>query len=107
MQLSNSRVRITTYIGWVNKEIGFGWTGVDSTISPEEWMAFQAYHGVNGAQHQTNFNNLVAQGYRMISLSVYGDPSNPLYAAVWIQRGGPAFIAVHGVDANGYQSFFN
>ena len=70
-------------------------------------MSFQAYHGVSGAQHQTNFNKLVAQDYRMISLSVYGDPGNPLYAAVWVQRGGPAFVAVHGVDANGYQTFFN
>lgn len=70
-------------------------------------MAFRAYHGVNGAQHQTNFNSLVAQGYRMISLSVYGEPGNPLYAAVWVQRSGPAFVAVHGVDSNGYQSFFN
>jgi len=43
---------------------------------------FNAYHGVSSAQHQTNFNHLVAQGYRMISLSVYGDPGNPLYAAV-------------------------
>ena len=43
----------------------------------------------------------------MISLSVYGDPGNPLYAAVWVQRGGPAWEAVHGVDSNGYQSFFN
>src|SRR5712691_11742341 len=68
---------------------------------------FQAYHGVTGAQHQTNFNNLAAQGYRMISLSVYGDSGNPLYAAVWVQRGGAAWVAVHGVDSNGYQSFFN
>src|SRR5579872_5584053 len=67
---------------------------------------FQAYHGVSGAQHQTNFNNLSAQGYRMISLSVYGDPGNALYAAVWVQRSGPAWVAVHGVDAAGYQSFF-
>jgi CubicO group peptidase (beta-lactamase class C family) len=68
---------------------------------------FQAYHGVTGAQHQANFNTLSAQGYRMISLSVYGDPADPRYAAVWVQRGGPAWVAVHGVDSAGYQSFFN
>jgi CubicO group peptidase (beta-lactamase class C family) len=68
---------------------------------------FEAYHGVTGAQHQTNFNNLLAKGYRMISLSVYGDPGSPLYAAVWVQRGGPAWAAVHGVDSAGYQTFFN
>jgi hypothetical protein len=68
---------------------------------------FEAYHGVTGAQHQTNFNKFSAQGYRMISLSVYGDPGNPLYAAVWVQRQGAAWEAVHGVDAAGYQNFFN
>jgi hypothetical protein len=68
---------------------------------------FQAYHGVAGAQHQTNFNNLSAQGFRMISLSVYGDPNDARYAAVWVQRQGTAWVAVHGVDSAGYQSFFN
>src|SRR5262245_47206970 len=68
---------------------------------------FQAYHGVTGAQHQANFNIYSAQGFRMISLSVYSDPSDARYAAVWVQRSGPAWVAVHGVDAAGYQSFFN
>src|SRR5262249_31973631 len=63
--------------------------------------------GATSAQHQTNFDNLTAQGYRMISLSVYGDPSDARYAAVWVQRGGPAWVAVHNVDPLGYQSFFN
>jgi hypothetical protein len=68
---------------------------------------FQAYHGVTGNQHQQNFNSLSAQGFRMISLSVYGDPSDARYAAVWVQRQGTAWVAVHGVDSAGYQSFFN
>ena len=37
---------------------------------------FEAYHGVTAAQHQANVNKFSAQGYRMISLSVYGDPSD-------------------------------
>src|SRR5262245_59457461 len=68
---------------------------------------FQAYHGVTGAQHQTNFNSLSSQGYRMISLSVYGDPGDARYAAVWVRRGGAGWVAIHGVDSAGYQSFFN
>lgn len=69
-------------------------------------MLFQAYHGVTAAEHQANFDKWSAQGYRMISLSAYGDPGNALYAAVWVQRGGPAWVAIHGVDAAGYQAFF-
>ena len=68
---------------------------------------FQAYHGVSSAEHQAKFNALSQQGYRMISLSVYGDPGSAQYAAVWVQRSGAAWVAVHGVDAAGYQSFFN
>src|SRR5215467_15309587 len=68
---------------------------------------FQAYHGVTSGQHQSNFNHLSAQGYRMISLSVYGNPGDARYAAVWVQRGGSAWVAVHGVNAAGYQSFFD
>ncbi len=68
---------------------------------------FEAYHGVTSAQHQTNFDRLSSHGYRMISLSVYGDPGDARYAAVWVQRAGAAFAAVHGVDANGYQAAFN
>ena len=51
-------------------------------------MAFEAYHGVTGAEHQTRFNRLGRPGYRMISLSVHGEPGNPRYSAVWVQRGG-------------------
>ena len=68
---------------------------------------FEAYHGVTAAEHQARFDQLSASGYRMISLSVYGDPPGVRYAAVWVQRPGPAFAAVHGVDATGYQGFFD
>jgi CubicO group peptidase (beta-lactamase class C family) len=69
--------------------------------------SFQAYHGIAAAEHQARIDKWSAQGYRIISLSVYGDPDRPLYAAVWIHRAGPAWQEVHGVDANGYQSFLD
>src|SRR5438874_1695705 len=72
-----------------------------------EHTMFEAYHGVTGAQHQTNFDRLSGHGFRMISLSVYGEPADPRYAAVWVQRSGAAWVAVHGVNSAGYQSFFN
>jgi CubicO group peptidase (beta-lactamase class C family) len=75
-----------------------------SALSP---FPITAYHGVSGAVHQQKFNELSGQGYRILSLSVYGDRSNPLYAAVWIKRAGPAWAAIHGVDAAGYQTQFN
>jgi hypothetical protein len=69
--------------------------------------AFHAYHGVTNAEHQAHIDKGSVQGYRMISLSVYGDPDQPLYAAVWVRRDGPAWKAIHDVDATDYQSFFD
>lgn len=68
---------------------------------------FSAYHGVTGSEHQNQFNNLFSQGYRIISLSVYGDSADPRYAAVWVKRDGPAWFAIHGINAAQYQAFFN
>ncbi|GAA2607206.1 hypothetical protein [Paractinoplanes durhamensis] len=69
--------------------------------------AVTAYHGVSGAVHQQRFDSLIQQGYRMISVSVYGSRFSPLYAAVWVQRGGPAWAALHGLNAAGYQARFD
>ncbi|MGH8550752.1 MAG: hypothetical protein ACRERU_19555 [Methylococcales bacterium] len=46
-------------------------------------------------------------GFRPISLSASGPPGDARYAAVWVQRPGPAWIAVHNLDANQYQARFN
>jgi hypothetical protein len=70
-------------------------------------MEFQAYHGVNAATHQAHFNTLSKAGFGMISLSVYGDPGDAQYAAVWVNRPMPPWSAIHGVDGNAYQAWFN
>lgn len=67
----------------------------------------EAYHGVNHATHQANFDRLSKQGYRMISLSVYGNPGTAQYAAVWVQRSGAAWEAIHGANSSEYQAFFD
>ena len=70
-------------------------------------MDFIAYHDRTSADHQPHFNQLFPQGYRMISLSVYGARHDERYAAVWVRRGGPDWSAVHGVDGAGYQAAFD
>lgn len=70
-------------------------------------MSWVAYHDRNSAYHQTQFDSLSPKGWRLISISVYGSRGNELYAAVWVDRAGPAWSAVHGVDAAGYQAAFN
>jgi hypothetical protein len=69
--------------------------------------ALEAYHNNTGSQHQDRFKTLSREGFRLISLSCYGDPDEPLYAAVWEQTSGPAWNAIHGVSPNEFQAKFN
>lgn len=69
--------------------------------------AWVATHDRSHADYQNQWNTLVPQGYRPISLSVYGNPAQPLYAAVWVQRSGPAFAGIHGATAAQFQTFFD
>lgn len=69
--------------------------------------SFVAYHDRSHADHQKQWDSLVPKGFRPISLSVYGARSNPLYAAVWVQRPGPAFAGIHGATAGDFQKFFD
>jgi CubicO group peptidase (beta-lactamase class C family) len=67
---------------------------------------FVAYHGKTSSEHQAQFSSLSSQGFRIISLCVYAGEDNPRYAAVWVQRGGPAWLAFHGKNGDQYQDFF-
>jgi CubicO group peptidase (beta-lactamase class C family) len=68
---------------------------------------FRAYHNATAAQHQSWVNTLAPEGYHPISLSVYGDPGNALYAAVWVQSPSPAWLALHNVNGAGYQNWID
>ncbi len=47
------------------------------------------YYDWAGVDHTKKSNELIAQGYKLTSLSVYGNPADPRVAAVWIKRPGP------------------
>ena len=68
---------------------------------------FVAYHGLSGAEHQQRVEILAQQGYRPISLGVSGDPPFSVYSAVWVQRPGPNWWAVHNLSASQYQAKFD
>ncbi|KDR77965.1 hypothetical protein GALMADRAFT_244932 [Galerina marginata CBS 339.88] len=79
----------------------------NTALSERGIPAWRFYYNDNAGQHQTNYNQLSSTGYRMISLSAYGQPPNHHYAAVWVQRTGYAYFAIHDANAAQYQSFFN
>jgi CubicO group peptidase (beta-lactamase class C family) len=68
---------------------------------------FRAYHRISSSEHQQWFDRLSTTGYRMISLCVYGPPQQARYAAVWVQRAGPAYVAFHNRSASDYQQLVN
>jgi hypothetical protein len=70
-------------------------------------LQFIAYHDLTSSQHQVRVNTLAPQGFRPISLNVSGDPADARYAAVWVHRDGPAWVAVHDLTAEQYQARFD
>ncbi|CAI6342508.1 unnamed protein product [Periconia digitata] len=56
------------------------------------------YFGVSSAEHEEKSTALKAGGYRPLSLSLYGSPSEAKYAAVWIQEEGASFETIHSAD---------
>ena len=95
-------------LGWLLVQIAAASTiSVNSSSLSKRIPLWDFYYDVTAAQHQTNFNHLSSQGYRMISLSAYGQPPSNHYAAVWIQRSGPSYFAIHQASASTYQSWFS
>ncbi|RFT65606.1 hypothetical protein D0U04_18505 [Bacillus clarus] len=68
---------------------------------------WQARHGLTAEQYQQTFNELVAQGYRLIQVSGYGSNGIDRYAAIWEKRDGPAWQARHGLTSTEYQQTFD
>ena len=69
--------------------------------------AWQARHGLTAGQYQQTFDQLNAQGYRLVRVSGYGSGGQQRYAAIWEQRQGPAWQARHGLTAGQYQQTFD
>ncbi|PVH96100.1 beta-lactamase/transpeptidase-like protein [Periconia macrospinosa] len=63
------------------------------------------YFGVSSAEHEEKATSLKANGFRPLSLSLYGSPSEAKYAAVWVQEEGAAFETIHTADKPTFDSW--
>ncbi|MBH0780407.1 CAP domain-containing protein [Nocardia bovistercoris] len=61
---------------------------------------------LTGAQHQAEFDSLVAQGYRISDITATSG-SDPRYSSTWVRNDGRAWQARHGLDSRTYQSEFD
>lgn len=68
---------------------------------------FIARHGLNSGQYQSAFDAYVGQGLALTTVDGYATPQGMRYAAVWVRRGGPQWVARHGMSAAQYQAAFN
>jgi len=65
-----------------------------------------AHHGLTSAQYQTQFDNHVADGYRLIDVDGYASNGQARYAAIFLKAGGSAWVARHGLSSAQYQAEF-
>jgi hypothetical protein len=68
--------------------------------------AWVARHGLTHAAYQTEFEKLVADGYRLVDVSGYAVDNSPRFAAVFVKRRGVPWMARHGLTAVQYQTTF-
>jgi hypothetical protein len=69
--------------------------------------AWQARHGMTGAEYQRIFDQLSAQDYRLSWVSGYPVAGTARYAAIWEQRAGAPWAARHGMSSSDYQQAFD
>jgi CubicO group peptidase (beta-lactamase class C family) len=62
---------------------------------------------LDGDTYQQEFENLVAQGYRLLKLSGYSVNGQDFYASIWDQSPGPAWVGMHRVPGSDYQAQFD
>ena len=82
-------------------------SNAETSIQKRALPVWDYYVDVDANGHQTKFNYYSSNGYRMISLNAYGGSTATRYSAVWVQRSGPGWWAIHNANAQQYQSWFN
>jgi CubicO group peptidase (beta-lactamase class C family) len=69
--------------------------------------AWQARHGISGADYQAAISTLDAQGFRPVDLSVFRVGREVFFSAIWEQELGLEWIARHGLTGTEYQTLFD
>ncbi len=68
---------------------------------------WQARHNLTADEYQQTFDDLGAQGYRLVHVNGHAVDGEDRYAAIWFQGGGPAWQARHRLTADEYQQTFD
>jgi hypothetical protein len=95
------------HLVWINGSTVDGADRYAAIWENSPTAAWVAHHGMSAADFQTDFNQLVSQGYRLRQVSGYAIGNQDRYAAIWDKSPGPAWIARNGMTADVYQQQFN
>ncbi len=102
-QLSSQGYRLT----WVSTYAVSGEDLYAAIWDKSEGPAWQAHHRMNPSDYQSTFDGLLSQGYRPVCISACNTGGDDLYAALWEQESGSAWVAHHAMTAGGYQYTFD
>lgn len=75
------------------------------TLSLRQSNVTGTYYDVTSSEHEERSKALKKEGYRVLSLSVYGSPPDARYAAVWTKAEGAEFETISAVDEHTYNSW--
>lgn len=70
-------------------------------------IAWVARHGMTYENYQSRFDEYVAQGYRLVSVSGYVVNNVDYYAAIWDKSSSSSWVARHRMSSSQYQSEFD
>jgi CubicO group peptidase (beta-lactamase class C family) len=100
---AKSGYRLTAVSGYV-KGGGVRYAAVWRKVAGPPWVA---RHGLTAAAYQKAFDAYAKSGFRLVYVTGYAVKGVDHYAAIWEKRGGPAWIARHGLSASQYQALFD
>lgn len=89
---------------------GFTVGGADYFASiwiPDDGIGWSAFHGLDNAGYQAQFDALTAQGMRLVDISGYEFNGSDYYAAIFDYSTSPYWIAHHNLSSDAYQRAFD
>ncbi|HYJ89373.1 MAG TPA: peptidoglycan DD-metalloendopeptidase family protein [Pyrinomonadaceae bacterium] len=92
---------------WIDGYEVDGKTFFNVILRAADGVPWVARHGLTASQYQAEFNQWVGQGYRLKHIETYVQGGAVRYAAIFIKKSGPAFLAYHGKNATEHQQTFD
>lgn len=95
--------RLTKVVGYVVGGTEY-FAGIWEKNAGSTWLG---KHNLTGAQFQTQFDTLGAQGYVLTDVSGYNKGGTDLFTGIWVKTASPLRYVRHGIAGSNYQNVFD